>query len=92
MHSVDSIDGKSGGTFWGQIAATFNSTTPPHHHRTGKQLKDQWCTYNTKVQVFNGLYLQEEISRQSRADNTMVIEVAKVRYEKKQKHAFKWEH
>ncbi|AQK93408.1 hypothetical protein Zm00014a_011763 [Zea mays] len=42
MHSNDPISGnnKSGSSFWGQIAATYNSTSDPIRHRTAKQLKD----------------------------------------------------
>ncbi|ONM25246.1 hypothetical protein ZEAMMB73_Zm00001d006848 [Zea mays] len=48
MHSNDPISGnnKSGSSFWGQIAATYNSTSDPIRHRTAKQLKDHWVTYN----------------------------------------------
>ncbi|ONM21464.1 hypothetical protein ZEAMMB73_Zm00001d005564 [Zea mays] len=46
MHSNDPISGnnKSGSSFWGQIAATYNSTSDPIRHRTAKQLKDHWVT------------------------------------------------
>ncbi|AQK97168.1 hypothetical protein ZEAMMB73_Zm00001d011552, partial [Zea mays] len=57
MHSNDPISGnnKSGSSFWGQIAATYNSTSDPICHRTAKQLKDHWVTYNWEVTKFNGL-------------------------------------
>lgn len=94
MHSVDCIGGvnKSGQTFWGEISATYNSTTEPHRHRTAKQLKDHWSVYNARVSQFNAYYNQEASKRQSGADDAMVMENAKARYARKAGHEFKLFH
>ena len=94
MHSNDPISGnnKSGSSFWGQIAATYNSTSDPIRHRTAKQLKDHWVTYNREVTKFNGFYLQEERLRQSGADDAMVMDAAMARFEGKMGHPFKRHH
>ncbi|AQK71945.1 hypothetical protein ZEAMMB73_Zm00001d016914 [Zea mays] len=94
MHSNDPISGnnKSGSSFWGQIAATYNSTSDPIRHRTAKQLKDHWVTYNREVTKFNGFYLQEERLRQSGADDAMVMDATMARFEGKIGHPFKRHH
>jgi len=83
MHSKDSVDGnnKTGTSFWGQIADSYNSTSEPSRRRTAKQLKDHWNLYNREVTMFNGYYIQEEMLRQSGADDTMVMDAAMSRYE-----------
>jgi hypothetical protein len=85
MHSNDPISGnnKTRSSFWGQIAATYNSTSDSHHHRTTKQLKYHWGIYNQEVIKFNGYYLQEERLHQSEADDAMVMEAAMVRFKVK---------
>ena len=82
FNSKDSVQGnsKSGKTFWGQIAATFNSTSDPARHRTSKQLKDHWNAYNKEVSLFNSFHIQEEALRQSGADDAMVMKAAMARY------------
>jgi hypothetical protein len=44
------------------------------------------------VSIFNGIYIQEERTRQSGADDAMVLTAAKARYERKMEHKFKWDH
>ncbi|CAM0945534.1 unnamed protein product [Alopecurus aequalis] len=82
FHSKDSIAGncKTGDSFWGQIATTFNSTSDPARNRTAKQLKDHWNVYNREVSMFNAYYIQEEAVRQSGADDAMVMSAAMARY------------
>ncbi|CAM0943256.1 unnamed protein product [Alopecurus aequalis] len=82
FHSKDSIAGncKTGDSFWGQIATTFNSTSDPARNRTAKQLKDHWNVYNHEVSMFNAYYIQEEAVRQSGADDAMVMSAAMARY------------
>ena len=82
FNSKDSVQGnsKSGKTFWGQIAATFNSTSDPGRHRTSKQLKDHCNAYNKEVSLFNSFHIQEEALRQSGADDAMVMKAAMARY------------
>jgi hypothetical protein len=82
MHSIDCIEcnSKSGVKFWGAIADSYNSTTEAYHHRTVKNLKDHWVAYNKQVSLFNQIYNQESSNRQSRADDGMVLEMAKQRY------------
>eukprot|EP00267_Zea_mays_P051416 XP_020404362.1 uncharacterized protein LOC103648433 [Zea mays] len=94
MHSNDPISGnnKSGSSFWGQIAATYNSTSDPIRHRTAKQLKDHWVTYNREVTKFNGFYLQEERLRQSGADDAMVMDAVMAMFKGKMGHPFKRHH
>ncbi|KAK1686259.1 hypothetical protein QYE76_047107 [Lolium multiflorum] len=62
FNSKDSVAGncKTGNSFWGQIAATFNSTSDPARRRTSKQLKDHWNAYNKEVSLFNAYHIQEE--------------------------------
>lgn len=94
LHSVDCIDGmgKTGVKFWGDITATYNATTEPHRQRTSKQLKDHWSVYNARVSLFNHIYNQELSTRQSGADDDMVMEAAKARYAQRAKHEFKLFH
>jgi hypothetical protein len=94
LHSVDCISGnsKSGAAFWGQISETYNSTTDPLRLRTAKQLKDHWSVCNARVSLFNALYNQETSTRQSGADDAMVMEAAKARYAQKAGHDFKHFH
>nr|XP_051210911.1 glutathione S-transferase T3-like [Lolium perenne] len=82
FNSKDSVAGncKTGNSFWGQIAATFNSTSDPAHRRTSKQLKDHWNAYNKEVSLFNAYHIQEEALRQSGADDAMVMKAAMERY------------
>ncbi|KAK1663042.1 hypothetical protein QYE76_051201 [Lolium multiflorum] len=82
FHSNDSIAGncKTGTSFWGQIAETFNSTSDPSRHRTSKQLKDHWNVYNKEVSLFNAYHIQETNMRQSGADDAMVMKAAMERY------------
>jgi hypothetical protein len=58
MHSVDPIEGNvnPGARFWGVITDTYNNTTEPYHQHTVKNLKDNWCTYNKHVLLFNQIY------------------------------------
>jgi hypothetical protein len=79
MHSVDCIEGNSkfGVKFWGAIADSYNSTTEVHRYRTAKNLKNHWVAYNKKVSLFNQIYIQESLNRQSGADDGMVLEIAK---------------
>jgi hypothetical protein len=60
MHSVNCIEGnsKSGVKLWGVIANSYNNTTEKHYHRTVKNLKDYWVTYNNQVSLFNQIYNQ----------------------------------
>nr|XP_051218688.1 glutathione S-transferase T3-like [Lolium perenne] len=96
FNSKDSIAGncKTGTSFWGQIAATFNSTSDPARHRTSKQLKDHWNAYNKEVSLFNGYYIQGEGLRQSGADDDMVMKAAMERYanDKRVTHPFRKHH
>jgi hypothetical protein len=82
MHSVNCIKGnsKSRVKFWGVIADSYNSTTKAHHHRAVKNLKDHWIAYNKQVSLFNQMYNQESSNKQNRADDGMVLEIAKQRY------------
>jgi hypothetical protein len=91
LHSKDCIEGnsKSGQTFWGGIADTYNATTEPERYRTPKQLKDHWSTCNAKVSLFNSIYNQESSHRASGADDLQVMEAAKERYKLRAKHPFK---
>jgi hypothetical protein len=91
MHSVDCIEGnsKSGVKFWGAIADFYNSTTEAHHHCTVKNLKDHWVAYNNQVSLFNQIYNQESSNRQSRADDGMVLEIAKQQYKNQTGAEFK---
>jgi hypothetical protein len=79
MYSVDYIEGnsKSGVKFWGVIADSYNTTTEAHYHRTVKNLKDHWVAYNKQVSLFNQIFNQESLNRQSRADNGMILEIVK---------------
>jgi hypothetical protein len=91
MHSVDCIEGnsKSKVKFWGVIADSYNSTTEVHRHRTVKNLKDHWVAYNKQVSLFNQIYNQESSNRQSGADDDMVLEIAKQRYQNQTDAEFK---
>ncbi|XP_051195055.1 uncharacterized protein [Lolium perenne] len=82
FNSKDSVAGncKTGNSFWGQIAETFNSTSEPARRRTSKQLKDHWNSYNKEVSLFNAYHIQEESLRQSGADDAMVMRAAMERY------------
>ncbi|XP_051230003.1 uncharacterized protein [Lolium perenne] len=82
FNSKDSVAGncKTGTSFWGQIAATFNSTSDPARRQTSKQLKDHWNAYNKEVSLFNAYHIQEEALRQSGADDQMVMKAAMERY------------
>jgi hypothetical protein len=82
MHFVDCIEGntKPGVKFSGAIADSYNSTTEPHHQRTMKNLQDHYIACNKQVSLFNQIYNQESSSRQSGADDAMVLETAKQRY------------
>ncbi|CAM0912838.1 unnamed protein product [Alopecurus aequalis] len=82
FNSKNSIEGncKTGESFWGQIATTYNSTSDPARHRTAKQLKDHWNVYNREVALFNSFHIQEESLRQSGADDAMVMKAAMARY------------
>jgi hypothetical protein len=75
MHSVDCIEGnsKSGVKFWSAIADSYNSTTEVHRHCTTKNLKDHWLAYNMQVSLFNQIYNQESLNRQSGANDGMVL-------------------
>jgi hypothetical protein len=66
--------------FWGAIADSYNNNTKVHHHYTVKNLKDHWVAYNKQVSLFNQIYNQQSSNRQSRADDGMVLEIAKQRY------------
>jgi hypothetical protein len=91
MHYIDCIEGnsKSGVNFWGVIADSYNSTTEAYRHRTVKNLKDHWVTYNKQVSLFNQIYNQEYSNRQSRADDGMFLEIAKQRYKNRTDAEFK---
>jgi hypothetical protein len=82
MHFVDCIEynSKSRVSFWGVIADFYNNNTEAHRHRTVKNLKDHWVTYNNQVSLFNQIYNQESSNRQSGADDDIVLEIAKQRY------------
>ncbi|XP_071682401.1 uncharacterized protein [Lolium perenne] len=82
FNSKDSVAGncKTGTSFWGGIAATFNATADPSRHRTSKQLKDHWNAYNKEVSLFNAYHIQETNMRQSGADDDMVMKAAMERY------------
>jgi hypothetical protein len=79
MHSMDCIKGnaKPGVRFSGAIANTYNITTDLHRQQTLKNIKDHWCACNKQVSLFNQIYIQESSSRQSGADDAMVLETAK---------------
>jgi hypothetical protein len=91
MHFVDCIEGnsKSGVKFCGAIADSYNSATKVHHHRTVKNLKDHWVAYNKQVFLFNQIYNQESLNRQSGADDGMVPKIAKQRYKNQTGAEFK---
>ncbi|CAM0871425.1 unnamed protein product [Alopecurus aequalis] len=82
FNSKNSVEGncKTGESFWGQIAKTYNSTSDPARNRTAKQLKDHWNVYNREVSLFNSFHIQEESLRQSGADDAMVMKAAMARY------------
>jgi hypothetical protein len=94
MHSVDCIERniKSGVKFWGVIANSYNSTTNPHHQRIPKNLKDDWCARNKQVSLCNQFFNQESFSRQSEANNTMVLETAHRWYKNQTGSEFKCLH
>lgn len=94
MHSVDCMDGisKTGAAFGGQITDIFNITTEPHRRRTFKNLKDHWSVYNARVSLFNAVYNQEVLDRQSGADDLMVMKAAKARYAQKTGQKFRHYH
>jgi ABC-type transporter lipoprotein component MlaA len=79
MHSVDCIESnsKSGVKFWGATADSYNNITKTHRHHTAKNLKDHWVAYNKQVFLFNQIYKQESLNRQSGADDDMVLEIVK---------------
>jgi hypothetical protein len=60
-----------------------------------KNLKNHLVAYNKQVFLLNQIYNQESSSRQSRADNAMVLETAKQRYKNRTgvefKRLHKWE-
>jgi hypothetical protein len=91
MHYIDCIEGnsKSGVNFWGVIADSYNSTTEAYRHRTAKNLKDHWVTYNKQVSLFNQIYNQEYSNSQSRAVDGMFLEIAKQRYKNRTDAEFK---
>jgi hypothetical protein len=45
-----------------------------------KNLKDYWVGYNKHVSLFNQIYNQESLNRQSGADDGIVLEIVKQRY------------
>jgi hypothetical protein len=94
MHSVDCNEGnaKHGMKFWGAIADSYNSTTDPHCQRTLNNLKDHWCSCNKHVSLFNKIYNQEASSRQSGADDAIVLEITKQRYKNQTESEFKHLH
>jgi hypothetical protein len=91
MHSVDCIEGnfKFGVKFWGVIIDSYNNTTEAYRHRTMKNLKDHWVTYNKHISLFNQIYNKESSNRQSGANNGMVLEIAKQRYKNRTGVEFK---
>jgi hypothetical protein len=88
---VDCIksNSKSRVKFWGAIADSYNSTTDEHRQRTVKNLKDHWVSYNKQVSLFNQIYTQESSSKQTGADDAMVLETAKQRYKNQTVAEFK---
>jgi hypothetical protein len=54
-----------------------------------KNLKDHWVAYNKQVSLFNQIYNQESSSRQSGADDAMVLETTKQRYKNQTSSKFK---
>jgi hypothetical protein len=54
-----------------------------------KNLKDHWVAYNKQVSLFNQIYNQESLNRQSGADDDMVLEIVKQRYKNRTGAEFK---
>jgi hypothetical protein len=75
--------------FWGAIVDSYNNNTEVHCHRTAKNLKDNWVTYDKHVSLFNQIYNQESSNGQSGADNGMILEIAKQRYKNQTGAKFK---
>lgn len=75
---MDSIDGnKMGSTLWSQITSSYNSTIEAPCNRISKQLKDRWLTRNQKITLSNEIYNRLYATRLSRANDDMLLEVAK---------------
>jgi hypothetical protein len=91
MLSVDCIKGnaKPGVKFWGVVTDSYNSTTDSHQQWTPKNLKDHWCFCNKHVPLYNQIYNQEASSRQSGADDVMVLKIVKQRYKNQTRSEFK---
>jgi hypothetical protein len=75
--------------FWCAIADSYNRTTDEHHQRIVKNLKDHWVAYNKQVSLFNQIYNQESSSRQSIANDTIVLETVKQWYKNRTSFEFK---
>jgi hypothetical protein len=91
MHSVYCIEGnsKSRVKFWGVVANFYNNNTEAHRHCTVKNLKNHWIAYNKQISLFNQIYNQESSTRQSGADDGMILEIAKQRYKNQTGAEFK---
>ena len=53
-NSVDSIAGnnKRNEQYWGEVARTYNMTTPSHRKRNMEQVKDRWHKVNNGLTCF----------------------------------------
>jgi hypothetical protein len=58
-------------------------------HCTVKNLKHHWVAYNKHVSLFNQIYNYESSNMQSRADDGMVLEIAKQGYKNRTGAEFK---
>jgi hypothetical protein len=78
MHCVDCIEGnsKSRVKFCGAITDAYNNITEAHCHCTAKNIKDHWVAYNKQISLFNQIYNQESLNRQSGTDDDMILEIA----------------
>jgi hypothetical protein len=60
--SIDSVQGndKRNEQYWGEVATTYNLTTPSERRRSPKQAKDRWHRINKLTDLFNCAYLKAQ--------------------------------
>jgi len=86
-NSVDSISGnqKRNEQYWGDVARTYNVTTPSHRQRNMKQVKDRWHKINKWTELFHCAWLKARRLNTSGWNDQMWIDQAHKFYEDENK-------
>ncbi|KAG2562102.1 hypothetical protein PVAP13_8KG275900 [Panicum virgatum] len=76
--SVDSVSGnhKRNEQYWGDVARTYNDTTPSHRRRNMKQVKDRWHKVNRWTNLFHCVWLKARRLNTSGWNDQMWIDEA----------------